>query len=84
MGHNQHGHIRVGYKIVLEPLDRLHVQVIRRLVQQQNVSTNQHGSSELQLHLPTTTQTTHRRLLLLVIKADRAKSLSDIFLALMA
>ena len=41
-------------KVLLEPLDVLHVQVVGRLVKQQNIGGLEDGTAQSQLHLPTT------------------------------
>ncbi|EPE08095.1 hypothetical protein F503_00878 [Ophiostoma piceae UAMH 11346] len=56
VGHDQTGDLGVGLEVGLEPGDVGNIQVVRRLVQQQDVGLLQHGTRQRQLHLPTTGQ----------------------------
>jgi len=40
-------------EVLLQPSNSLNIQVIGRLIQQQDIGTDQHGPSQFQLHLPT-------------------------------
>lgn len=71
-------HLAQATEILFEPSDGLHVQVIGRLIQQENVGSNQHGSSELELHLPTTRQRSDGVCLLLVGETDREEHGGDL------
>jgi hypothetical protein len=54
-------------------------QVVCRFVQQQDIGTDQHGPSQLQLHLPTSTETSHGVRLLLLGEPDLEQSILDLF-----
>ncbi|KUI57464.1 hypothetical protein VP1G_10889 [Cytospora mali] len=51
--HDDRGAVRV-LKVVLEPLNVLHVQVVRGLVKQQDIGVLEDGTAQGKLHLPTT------------------------------
>ncbi|GFF58995.1 hypothetical protein IFM46972_11263 [Aspergillus udagawae] len=50
------GSARRGAKVVLQPGNVLDIQVVGRLVKEQNVGVLEHGTGKSQLHLPTTRQ----------------------------
>jgi len=47
------------------------------LIQQQDISVHQHGTGQLQLHLPTTGKGTDSLLLLLLVESDRLEHFND-------
>lgn len=51
---NDDGCARGVLEVLLEPLDVLHVQMVSRLIEKQNIWVLEHGTSQSQLHLPTT------------------------------
>jgi len=51
---NDDGRARGVLEVLLEPLDVLHVQMVSRLIEKQNIWVLEHGTSQSQLHLPTT------------------------------
>ena len=46
------GHVRQTLDIIFDPLDVHHIEMIRRLVHEQNVRILQHSSGEGELHAP--------------------------------
>ena len=54
VGHNHGRHLRLGAEVFFQPGDILDVQVVRRLIEQENVSLHQDGAREGELHLPAT------------------------------
>lgn len=55
--------------------------MVSRLVQEKDVSLEEHGTSKSELHLPTTGQATNGVLLALIREADGSKGLDDLLLA---
>ncbi len=56
--HHDARHIDQSHDVGLNPLHVVGVQVVRGLVQQQNVSLEQHGAGKSELHLPSSRQGT--------------------------
>ena len=56
-------------QVVCDPRHVNYIQVVRRLIQQQDVSLEQHGTRKGELHLPTTRQGCDRAGLTLLIEA---------------
>mmetsp|Transcript_10622 Transcript_10622/g.30457 ORF Transcript_10622/g.30457 Transcript_10622/m.30457 type:complete len:700 (+) Transcript_10622:293-2392(+) len=52
VGHDDRGDVGQAHEVVLHPLDVHHVQVVRRLVQEEDVRLEQHGPGEGELHAP--------------------------------
>lgn len=68
-------------KVVLEPLDVLHVQVVSRLVEQQNIRGLEDSTAQSELHLPTTRQGGNLALDHLLGEAELVQALLDISLS---
>ena len=73
--------MREAGEVVLEPSDVDDVQVVGRLIEEQDVGLEEHGTRERELHLPTTGQGADSLLLALVVEADGGESLDDLRLA---
>ncbi|GKT42818.1 uncharacterized protein ColSpa_03000 [Colletotrichum spaethianum] len=56
VGNDQAGNLGVGLEVGLEPGNVGNIQVVSRFVEQQDVGTLEHGTSQGQLHLPSTRQ----------------------------
>mmetsp|Transcript_5904 Transcript_5904/g.10834 ORF Transcript_5904/g.10834 Transcript_5904/m.10834 type:complete len:714 (+) Transcript_5904:2173-4314(+) len=59
VGHSHHRHVLEVDQVVLHPSNIPDVQVIGRLVQQQDISTTQDGTAQGKLHSPTSRQMVH-------------------------
>ena len=67
-------------EVVLQPGNVDNVQVVSGLVEQEDVSLEEHGTGQCELHLPTTRQTANGLLLPLIGEADGSESLNDLLL----
>ena len=65
-------------EVVLEPSDVDDVQVVGRLIEQKDVSLEEHRTSERELHLPTTGERADGLRLPLIGEADGSKRLNDL------
>ncbi|KAK1245414.1 hypothetical protein MKX08_005043 [Trichoderma sp. CBMAI-0020] len=75
------GSARRADKVVLEPLDVLHVQVVGRLVKKQDIGGLEDGTAQSELHLPTTRKSGDLTLDHLLGEAELVQALLDISLA---
>lgn len=58
---------------------KIKTNMIRRLVQKEQVSIIQHSSGEFELHLPSSRQATNNLSLAFIVKSDLKKLLPDLF-----
>ena len=65
-------------EVVLEPGDVDNIQVVGRLIEQEDVSAEEHGAGERELHLPTTREGADRGLLALIGETDGRERLDDL------
>jgi len=77
VGNDHGGDVGERVEVVLQPGDVGNIQMVGRLVQQQDIGVHQHGTSQLQLHLPTTGKGTDGLLLLLLIETDRLEHVNN-------
>lgn len=76
------GRARGVDKVILEPLDVLHVKMVGGLVKQQDIGLLEHGTGKSQLHLPATRQSSDDAVNLGLSEAERDESLLDLLLGL--
>jgi hypothetical protein len=65
-------------EVLLQPGDVNDVEMVRGLIEQEDVSLEQHGTSKSQLHLPTTGQTTDGMCLAFIAETDGGESRNDL------
>ena len=78
--HNHGGNLRLRVEVLFQPRDVLHVQVVRRLIEQQDVRLHEDGARERELHLPATGEGDNRPVDHLVGELERGERGSDTFL----
>ncbi|KAH3666893.1 hypothetical protein OGAPHI_003343 [Ogataea philodendri] len=71
------GDVGVLDQVIFQPFHVGHVQMVSRLVQQQNVGFHQHGSGQLQLHLPSSRQRAHLLCSSLLVESNLFQSVGD-------
>ena len=71
------GDVGVGLEVVLEPLDVGNIEMVGRFVEEEDISTHQHGAGQSQLHLPTTRQRADLLLLATLGAAGESDLLED-------
>jgi len=74
------GCARRGGEVVLEPCNVLDVQVVGRLIEEQNIGLLENGTGERELHLPTTREGGDGSVELLGNKAELDKGAADLIL----
>ena len=70
---NQHQRTRKFLQIIFQPLDRLDVQVVRRLVEQQHVRFAQQDLRQLDTHIPALRESLGRTLEILAAESESAQ-----------
>ncbi|DBA00724.1 TPA: hypothetical protein N0F65_001195, partial [Lagenidium giganteum] len=78
VGHHDRRHVWQTVQVVLQPGDVVDIQVVRRFIEQQDISLHQHGTSQFELHLPTTRKGTDWQSLHLGGEADAAECVDDL------
>ena len=68
-------------KVVLQPSDIDDVQMVSGLIEQQDISLEEHSAGQRELHLPTTGQAANGLLLTLVAETDRRESLDTLLMS---
>lgn len=68
--------LEVG-EVVLQPGDVDNIQVVSRLVQEQDVGLEEHGAGKSKLHLPTTRKRADGLCLTLIAETDGCEGLND-------
>jgi len=77
VGNDHGGDVGQGVKVVLQPGDVGNIQMVGGLVQKQDIGVHQHGTGQLELHLPTTGKGTDGLLLLLLVESNGLEHLND-------
>jgi hypothetical protein len=67
-------------EVVLEPGNVYDVEMVSRLIEQEDIGLEKHGSGKRKLHLPTTRKRANGGLLALVIEANGTKGIDDLSL----
>mmetsp|Transcript_33348 Transcript_33348/g.54082 ORF Transcript_33348/g.54082 Transcript_33348/m.54082 type:complete len:374 (-) Transcript_33348:1800-2921(-) len=80
--HNHTGHIRKAIEVALKPLDVGDVQVIGRLIEQEDISAHEHSTGQCKFHFPTTRQGCDGHSSHLLIKADTVEDCDNAALVL--
>merc|ERR1719399_454226 len=75
---NQRSYVRHLIQVVLQPSNVRNIQVIRRFIQQQNISVHQHSTSQFKLHLPTTRQTANSLSAQFIIETNAGKHFNNL------